>query len=488
MHPRFAPTTMRLLYPASFAKLLLLGFALMALPLALALIGAFLSLDRLGQRSAEAITLATAITRDSRALGEHLQALERLARHQLILEDRGPQAYALRRESFKATLSRLTNHAERLQIDAELQAVSSAEARVWQNLQPGVALEDLEASFASLQLHSERIVRLADERIEANIALLREQSAQARHTLLWQLWALLPIGLLLASALVQLIRRPIRQLERGIRNLGDGRFEQTISVEGPRDLQLLGQHLDWLRRRLAALDAQKTRFLQHISHELKTPLTALHEGTALLSEQVSGPLSAEQQDVVAILRSNCQRLRQLIENLLDYSSIRFQPAALQRGPVALDALIDRVLDDQRLAIQARSLHISTELTALQLQADSDKLRVVIDNLISNAVKFAPPGSTISLRSHQEGGLLNLSICDLGPGIPEGEASALFEPFVQGTPPPGAAAIKGSGLGLAIVRELVGAHGGEVSLHPNSPSGTCACIRLPLDPTPAHHST
>jgi signal transduction histidine kinase len=81
-------------------------------------------------------------------------------------------------------------------------------------------------------------------------------------------------------------------------------------------------------------------------------------------------------------------------------------------------------------------------------------------------------------------MLELSVCDLGPGIPEGEAASLFEPFVQGTPPPGSAAIKGSGLGLAIVRELIGAHGGEVGLRPHSPTGTCACIRLPLGLTPA----
>src|SRR5258708_29729668 len=123
---------------------------------------------------------------------------------------------------------------------------------------------------------------------------------------------LLGVGATLPSA------RPIRQLAHGIRRVGAGEFDSDIRVGGPADLKYLGGRLEWLRERLIELEQQKRLFLRHVSHELKTPLTALREGSELLADETAGPLSAGQREVVGILRQNSVRLQQLIEDLLDY--------------------------------------------------------------------------------------------------------------------------------------------------------------------------
>ena len=474
---------MRLPYPLSLPKLLLAGFVLVALPPVLALLGAYFSLDQLSRRSEVAITRATAITRDSRALSEHLNALERLARQQLVLNDPpGLAAYATRRSRFVETSERLGQHADILNVSSELESLRGSEEAIWLHLQkPGLNQSQspaLIAAFNAMNSSATGLVQQADARIEADIEALKIEAAAARRQLLQRLWLLIPISLLLALGLTALIRSPFRQLEASMRRLGEGNFDDPIQIGGPRDMALLGLRLDWLRTRLQTLDAQKTRLLHHVSHELKTPLTALHEGTALLLDKITGPLNSEQLEIAQILVSNCQRLRKLIENLLDYSGLRFAPADLRREKIELTDVVEQVIADQKLAASARSIDIAHDCASLSLPADREKLRVILDNLLSNALKYAPTHSHVHIAAHAEGGWASIEVCDSGPGIPVDQAPAMLEAFVQGPAPEGSP-VKGSGLGLSIVRELVSAHGGEIALLPNPPHGTRARIRLPL---------
>ncbi|MDB5800322.1 MAG: periplasmic sensor signal transduction histidine kinase [Rhodocyclales bacterium] len=475
---------MHVRYPGSFLKLLLIGFGLVALPLLVALGDAYISLEKLMQRSERSITHAVQITRDSRALGEQITALERLARQQLVLGERGVlDAYAARRSLFLGSLEHLQDVGQDGVVNQQLEQLTAREAAVWQALQQQ-DLSPKEArrivgEFAGMSDTAREVLHRADVRIESDITELRERTEHARHQLLWRLLALVPVGVLLVAGVIFLIRRPIRQLGEGIRSLGDGQLDKHIVVRGPRDLEELGRELDWLRLRLNEVDEQKMRFLRHVSHELKTPLTAVHEGTQLLSEQVSGKLNVEQREIVGILRGNATRLRQLIENLLDYSGIRFHPTVLTRESVALTDLFAQIADDQKLALAARKLSLQAFDRGLTVAADRAKLRVVLDNLLSNAVKYAPEGSEIDLQARQEDDQTIIEIADQGPGVPMENVEQLFEPFVQGPPPRDTTSIKGTGLGLSIVRELVAAHGGNVVLLPNQPHGTRVRVSLPI---------
>ena len=197
-----------------------------------------------------------------------------------------------------------------------------------------------------------------------------------------------------------------------------------------------------------------------------------------MHDSVVGPLNAGQTEVVGIMQSNVARMRQLIEELLDYGRLRFQPPVLHREIIALADLFAAVEQDQRLALSARGLQLQAQDNGLSISADREMLTMVLNNLLSNAIKFAPEQTVIQLTGRRSAGQITIEVSDQGPGIPAGQVEKMFEPFVQGA---GAlnAAVKGSGLGLAIVRELIGAHGGEITLQTNQPHGLRAVIRLPL---------
>ena len=303
---------------------------------------------------------------------------------------------------------------------------------------------------------------LGDRVIDQGIEQLREQAVKSRNSVLWLMIALIPTAIMLIASFTFLIAKPIGQVSESIRGLGEGQFGRPIRVEGPGDMVRLGEQLDWLRERLLTLEAQKTRFLQHISHELKTPLTALREGSDLLSSGVVGNLNAEQREIARILQENSIELRKLIEGLLNYSAVHAQTSYLDARIVPLKDLVRRVIYDRKLAIVAKNLRIEMNCETVAAYCDEDKIRVVLDNLLSNAVKFSPERGLISIKLYKERGDAVFEVLDEGPGIPEPEREKIFEAFYRGTETP-VAAIKGSGLGLSIVKEYVTLHRGRIEV-------------------------
>jgi two-component system sensor histidine kinase GlrK len=266
----------------------------------------------------------------------------------------------------------------------------------------------------------------------------------------------------IALALTRYISRPIVELDASIRQLGDADFSRAITVRGPEDLQTLGERLDWLRRRLQEHEAEKNRFLRHLSHELKTPLTALREGAELLNDQVGGPLAPPQRQVVSIMRDNSVKLQRLIEDLLDYQRALHAAASLLPRAVPLDGLIREVTRSHELAMRAKRQSLSLELEKLTVEADAEKLRSILDNVVGNAVKFTPPGGSIGVTARSDGADATIDVVDTGPGVPPEERDSIFQSFFRGRAPAGGR-IAGTGLGLAIAREFAEAHGGGISV-------------------------
>ena len=173
-----------------------------------------------------------------------------------------------------------------------------------------------------------------------------------------------------------------------------------------------------------------------------------------------GELREEQREIVQILRQNGIRLQTLIEDLLNFNTAVSQPILNMVHPVRLDKVIHRVIDDHKLTIVAKNIHLDIKLTSCVVEGDDEKLRVIIDNLLSNAIKYSPSGGKIDITLQEEQSQAILDVYDSGPGIPQDEGSKIFETFYQGSPP-GEGHIKGSGLGLSIAREHVLAHHGMI---------------------------
>jgi two-component system sensor histidine kinase GlrK len=457
---------MRFLQPNSFPRLLVVGFAMVALPLILALVNNALSINQFASRSQRAVQQAVQSTQASRQLAELLAALERNARQMAILGDRSLlDAY----EANRAALLEVAKAFETLPFDAEQRAaldeILRGEATVHAALKStagAAALQGSGETFARLGSRALGIIERGDRLIDREIEAMHETAARAQMITLWQMLALVPVALLLAAGFTVLIARPIRQIDAAIRRLGGGDFTAPVAVSGPRDLQLLGRRIEWLRHRLNELEQQKNRFLRQVSHELKTPLTALREGSELLSEEALGKLTPEQQEVAGILRANSIELQRLIEDLLSYGAAEYHRSAVRFSRVEARRVVARVLDDQNLALRARALRIAPRIDDLTLEADPEKLRIMLDNLVSNAAKFSPEGGVIELDVRGEGPCALFEVADSGPGVPPAERERVFDPFFRGRSIAGGP-LRGSGIGLSIVRDYAQAHGGSVEV-------------------------
>ena len=473
---------MRLYYPKSFLKLVLIGLSLVALPLLCVLISAAVSLDLLAERSEKAVYDATRATQASRRVHELIGALERNARQYVILGDAGIL------DSYRANRERLLRAAaefERLSLEAqqrkELDALLAGERTVYgilsDSTQKADSVKRAVEEFVTLSDLAQSIMARSSASIDREVDALRETAGNARVIVFWQLLALVPVlGIVLAGFTV-MIARPIGQIDRAIRRLGDGQLATEISVGGPEDLQYLGRQLDWMRRRLVELEEEKNRFLRHVSHELKTPLTALREGAELLAARATGPLAPEQAEIVEILRGNSVRLQALIEDLLSYGVVQFHKLTLAPAEVNLGEVIAQVLANHKAALKSKGVNIDVRGTDLVLTADPDKLRIVVDNLISNAIKFSPAGGSIRVVAEHRDSAAVLEVIDTGPGIGMGEAARVFEPFFRGAAAQDSR-IKGTGLGLSIVKEYVAAHAGTVEVIATGRPGAHLRVTLP----------
>ena len=474
-------------YPQSFLKLLLLGFGLVSLPLIVALLNATVYLDRLTTQSQVAVDQAAEAARGSRVLLEQVTAMERLARQYLILGDAALlDDYAKVRGSFKQTTSDMSllplDEAQLRELNL---TIDKEQALFEQLVRKQVKLNErrqLIAGYVELSELANNVLNQSNLLIDREIENMGAAARREQGSLLRQLAASIPLGVLIAVLFAFLIARPIRQLDHAIRQLGSAELATSIHVRGPADLEYLGQRLEWLRQRLLSLEEQKTKFLHHVSHELKTPLTALREGSELLADGSSGALNQQQGEIAEILRNNSLQLQQLIEGLLGYQQAVDSVNRLDFRPVDFSDIARKVVQTHKLAAAARNLTLALRTEPAVLTADADKLRVVLDNLISNAVKYSPEGGTISLVVRTAGDKIVVEVDDTGPGIAAEDRERVFDWFFQGKLGH-QGRLKGSGLGLAIARELVLAHRGSIELIAQRSPGAHFRLTLPTLPAP-----
>jgi two-component system, NtrC family, sensor histidine kinase GlrK len=477
---------MRLPRPKSLSSLMLTGFALVSVPLLLAVVIAATKVRALSEESAALVRSGVETAHLTQQLFQQIASIERSAKLYQVLNDPGlTEVYRDSRERLLVTLNNIETAAADSVRQKQLQELRQSLRRVDTALlargtvAPELVRDAVEA-IAPMWDAAFELSASTGERIETGLSRLQTATAETQQYLFWQSAALILLTALLVTVFTFLLMRPIRQIDSAISQLGKGTFSKPINVRGPTDLTNLGRQLEWLRVRLLELAQERNRFLRHMSHELKTPLASIREGTELLMDGAVGELDSAQREVTTILRDNGIKLQQLIENLLSFSAWQARHSGLEISEFRLRPLIKSALETHQLTLLAQRVHLDLKVQDVELRADRAKLKLILDNLLSNALKYSPRGGTIFIHAHADKDLLVLDVADTGPGITKEERGAIFEAFYSGRAPT-AGHLKGTGIGLSVVSEFVQAHGGSVEILDGVFPGAHFRIRLPLAP-------
>ena len=470
--------------PKSLSGLMLVGLFLMAVPLLVAILTAVLQIRDLADTGQKIVIQGVTNARASQALFAQIASLERTARLYDVLND--PKLL----EPYRTQDALLSQTREQLHSQAApearttLEEIGKLQAEIrgtvvnTPNPKDPAAQAELNERFTQLTALVERVAQQSNAQVDAEVQALEERTLQARQRLLWTAALLLPLAVLAIFVLTLGVGRPLRQLDRAISELGQGNLTNPIEVSGPHDLERLGGQLEWLRQRLLELAHERNRFLRHMSHELKTPLANIREGTELLMDGAVGELDSNQREVAAILRENGIKLQRMIENLLSFSAWQTSSVGLEATEFRLRPLVKQVLENQQLTLLSQRVRLDVHVEDVTLVADRGKIRLILENLVSNAVKYSPKGGTIHLMARTAGAQLVLDVADVGPGIPVEDRTHIFDAFYTGRAAR-STAVKGTGIGLSVVLEFVAAHGGTVQIIDGQYPGAHFRITMPV---------
>lgn len=458
--------------PPTLFRLVLIGFLVVAAPLAGAIITAIVQVDRLARDSRSALVTVQENATLSRTLADSITAMERSARQLLVIDDPSFRSiYADNRQEVLNLYDRLSNSSIDPDLRARLAAsrkLESATHSIVESIGHGATKEQFEASVDALRASMMDVVQQQNAMARKLANSMPDQARDLRRTLLIQAMLVIPLSIALAALFVILIVRPLRQIDAGIHALGRGDLAGNVRIVGTRDLEELGRRLEWLRLRLLELEAEKSRFLRNVSHELKTPLTNIRESAELLVEEGGSASGSERNVITHVLRDNSLRLQQMIEQLLRYGAQGDAGDDRLDETVQLDLLVDSVVDRYALTARSRSIVVDRTLAPAIVTGSPRRLDVIVDNLLSNAVKYTPDGGRIDVKLAECPGEVTLDVCDSGPGVPAKLQPRIFDWFVTG-PRPHQWKVAGTGMGLAIAREYASQHHGDIRLV-DSPGG------------------
>lgn len=332
------------------------------------------------------------------------------------------------------------------------------------------------AQFAPFSDNVESQMLVTRDRVDTRIEHIRERARVIYAELMLRLTLFISLSLAAIVFFSWKITHPIRQLEQRILSLGSGKRAEQPPIKGPAELVRLGERLDWLSERLDDLEAQKQRFLRHMSHELKTPLAAIREGTGLLADGMAGALSKRQREIILLIDDSSAELQMLIEQLLDYNVLQHnRDVTFSRFDVV--TLIHEILNKHRLAFESKGLHIEVPRQPVYWEADRVRTGRIIDNLVSNTIAYGEDNGSLWLRAWCTDDHLIVEVANSGERISAQDQAHLFEPFYQGQSRR-SGPLKGSGIGLSVAAESAHLQNGRLELVEDAEEDVCFRLTLP----------
>jgi two-component system, NtrC family, sensor histidine kinase KinB len=228
--------------------------------------------------------------------------------------------------------------------------------------------------------------------------------------------------------------------------------------------------------RLRRLEELKNDVVATVAHEFRTPLTSLRMAVHLCTEQVVGPLTEKQAELLGTAREDCDRLQTMVDDLLDLSRIESGRAELFPLPKTVSELIERALDEHKAEADAKGVRLNADFHSdVTVLADHERIGHAFSNLIGNAIRYTPHDGTITLGAEVKNGVVRFTVSDPGKGIPKEYQARLFEKFFR---VPDNEDQKGTGLGLYIAKEIVRGHGGDIGVESEAGKGSTFWFTLP----------
>ncbi|WP_217923376.1 sensor histidine kinase [Miltoncostaea oceani] len=285
----------------------------------------------------------------------------------------------------------------------------------------------------------------------------------------------LALALLLSLLLTSRVTRPLTAMQAATHRVAGGDLRTELGPTGTRELDELASDFNLMVRRLAEREGETRDFLMRVTHDLRTPLTAIRGHAAALTDGVVPPADVPRS--LAAIEGESARLEQLVADLLDLSRLDAQRFALDLSEVRPGEVLDRAFDAMQAEAGARGLGFERGIEDLPVVVtDESRVQRIVGNLLDNAIHWTPPGGVVRLDGRpRPGGGFTATVSDTGPGIPAGERERIFEAFHSNESPDGR---RGSGLGLAISRQLARALGGDVRVEGRDGGGSRFILDVP----------
>ncbi len=315
--------------------------------------------------------------------------------------------------------------------------------------------------------------------------MLTRESADGRYRYLVQIEppfsqssVLLPFALvfgflsIFSYGLFRYLASPLRQLSEAVERFGQGDLTARVEVKRRDEIGTLGRRYNEMADRIQTLLAAERRLLEDVSHELRSPLARMQFALAAVRSAKDPEAS------IARLRKEIDRLGELVGYLLEVTRAEGDPSARAREEVDLRALVEMIVDDARIEAEAKGCELELpEGEAIAALADRELLRRAFENVVRNAIRYAPEDSQIAVSLERKQGGAVLQVRDVGPGVPEEMLGKIFQPFFR-VDQSRTAATGGVGLGLAIAQRAVALHHGAVRAE-NAHPGLRVRIEIPL---------
>lgn len=471
----------------SIKQLTILGFSFVAFPLFFSLLYSVNQINQLSQQGTNAIFDVAKVIKTNRELRGSLNEMQRYASQYLVLKDSDLLDKFFLHEASVLTLLE-SNYSQPInttlgklsrELGNEIEETDELLRQEFNGNFGELTLEKLQRKFRKLNAISNRINDHTNQVISDQAAKIRYSAGVVNNNMLRVLF-IIPATLLIAAFFIMLITTPLKFLKGKIKRLEQGDFEQKIIFNGSNEVKEIADALEMMRARLYELELQKSSFIRHISHELKTPLAAIREGSELLYDNSVGTLNDDQHEIASILKSSTSRLQSLIEDLLNFNVVLDATSLHYHEKLNFSDLMYAAVKQRKLDINRKNLFIKYALEDVQFFSNKKQLDVILDNLLSNAINYSPEHGEILLKSAQVEDKLIFTITDQGCGIKDIEQSRIFNAFYQADTQH-ENKIKSSGLGLTIVKELLTRLQGsiEVTSKTTVPTGTSMSVTLLL---------